>query len=90
MARYRNHGQTSGAMSDNAPYKPRNKDEVLSAMRRELQLEHKSPKTERAYCGAVSEFIEFKLKRRSMLTDEAAIREYLAYLAQDPHCGGEL
>lgn len=83
MGRYRNYSQNSGASPDNSPYKPRNKDEVLSAMRRELQLEHKSPKTERAYCGAVSEFIEFKLKRHSMLTDEAAIREYLAYLAQE-------
>lgn len=67
------------------PVKSRIKDELLAEMHKALQLEHYSEKTERAYCGYVAEFIDFKILRHSVLTDEAAIREFLTYAAMEKH-----
>lgn len=65
--------------------KSRIKDELLEKMHKALQVEHYSEKTERAYCGYVAEFIDFKILRHSLLTDEAAIREFLTYAAMEKH-----
>lgn len=85
MRSYWNKTHNQPKTHDNAPVKSRKKDDILAAMHAELQLEHKSPKTERSYCGYVAEFIDFKIQRQSMLTDEAAIREFLTYAAMEKH-----
>lgn len=85
MGSYQNNYKKQHKPYDNSLPIPRSKDEVLAAMHREIQMEHLSPKTERAYCGYVADFIEFKIAHQSHLTDEAAIREYLAHLAIDKH-----
>lgn len=85
MATYQDCKQNPQKYPANAPVKSRKKDEILSAMHKEMRLEHLSEKTERAYCGYVSEFIDFKIRRHSVLTDEAAIREFLAYAALEKH-----
>jgi integron integrase len=60
-------------------------DALLQAMHREIRLEHLAPSTEDSYCGYVAEFLDFKIKRHSLLTDEAAIREFLTYAAMEKH-----
>ncbi len=85
MGSYRYLKQKRPIQHDNSLPIPRSKEEVLTAMHREIRLEHLSPKTERAYCGYVADFIDFKIAHQSRLTDEAAIREYLAHLANEKH-----
>jgi len=73
---------------DNAPIKSSKLtdfDALLQAMHREIRLEHLATSTEDSYCGYVAEFLDFKVKRHSMLTDEAAIREFLTYAAMEKH-----
>ena len=74
-----------GTQDDNVLFKPRNKDEVLAALHREMRTEHLSEKTEESYRHYIVEFIDFKLARHSMHTDEDAIREFLAYAALDKY-----
>lgn len=80
-----NHTHNVSKTPDNVLFKPRNKDEVLAALHTEMRTEHLSEKTEDLYRHYISEFINFKLSRHSMLTDEEAIREFLAYAALEKH-----
>jgi integron integrase len=85
MARRWNRRNNTTKPSDNITFKPRNKADVLEALHREMRTEHLSDKTEDSYRHYISEFIEFKLTRHSTLTDENAIREFLAYAALEKH-----
>lgn len=85
MGSYGYHKHNQPKPHDNSLPIPRSKAEVLAAMRREIQMEHLSKETERSYCGYVADFIDFKVSHQSHLSDEAAIREYLAYLAIERH-----
>lgn len=85
MGTYQDYKQNQPKRPANPPIKSRKKDEILAAMHKEMRLEHLSEKTERSYCGYVAEFIDFKICRHSVLTDEAAIREFLSYAALEKH-----
>lgn len=85
MGSYWNHKHSNPKSTDNVLFKPRNKEEIFQALHREISVEHLSSKTEDSYRHYINEFIDFKLARHSMLTDEAAIREYLTYAALEKH-----
>lgn len=69
---------------DNGIVKSRSKKDVLlDTLRKVIALKHYSKATERAYCGYVSEYIDFRLKRQSKEEGAKAIEEYLTHLAVD-------
>lgn len=80
-----NHSHVAAKSPDNVIFKPRDKSAVLSALHHEMRLEHLSDKTEDSYRHYISEFIDFKLSRHSMSSDEEAIREFLGYAALEKH-----
>lgn len=83
-----NHKYIPPKSLDNVPVKScklNDLDSLLTQMHKEIRTEHLSPKTEDSYCGYVKEFLNFKIKRHSLLTDEAAIREFLTYAAIEKH-----
>ena len=67
---------------DNKTTKSRGKKDVLlDTLRKAIALKHYSKATERAYCGYVSDYIDFRLRVKSEHKDAKAIEEYLTYLA---------
>lgn len=71
---------------DNGIAKSRSKKDVLlDTLRKVIALKHYSKATERAYCGYVSEYIDFRQKRQSQEQGAKAIEEYLTHLAVDRH-----
>lgn len=71
---------------DNGITKTRSKKDVLlDTLRKVIALKHYSKATERAYCGYVSDYIDFRKKRQSQEQGAKAIEEYLTHLAVDKH-----
>ena len=67
---------------DNEIVKSRSKKDVLlDTLRKCIALKHYSKATERAYCGYVSEFIDFQTKQAHPEHGAKAVEEYLTHLA---------
>ena len=82
MAIYQNHNQNTRSTLDNEILKKQSVVAWLATLENEFAIHHSSKSTQKTYRQWISSFIIWKYRTRCMDVAEAAIRDYLTYLAQ--------
>lgn len=85
MATYENHKHNIRPHMDNEILKKPSVVAWLASLEKEFALHHSQKSTRRAYRGWIINFIIWKYRTRCLDVAEAAIRDYLTYLAQVRH-----
>lgn len=85
MATYGNHTHNTRSHMDNEILKKPSVVAWLASLDKEFALHHCQKSTRKVYRGWIINFIAWKYRTRCMDVAEAAIRDYLTYLAQVKH-----
>lgn len=70
-------------MADNAPAKSGQVGELMQRLDAEMTVRRLARSTRKSYTGCIEDFIRYRRETKTKLQGEAAIHEYLTYLAQE-------